>query len=432
MARHAADVVRERRAGAPPTGLTGRPVPSPVLQYLQRASGNAAVAGLVTVSRDRPPAGTRAPSVPFPPFGDLTTYAQLAAAARFGIGQIQADLRDAPAGDPVHERARDLIGGLRAWLPYLQRMGDAPLSAAAAAQARLHLDEATAVRQAIADARQAVVRREMRRVEDAARAAAQRAEQLRPRLDNALRAAFRSGDTGIIRRTADVVGNVVDIGLGLHDLARQTAEAAARLRQVELAPVGRYVAALNRLNSGLAALNLAFSLTDESATTELEEGTRQLTVAAGAFSSLGTLAGLPAHMGLYANLYLVPLTNAIMAGISRLTDALHEENKTWVEVFGRPLRFSVEPGGEAMWDYMVALMRASDESDAPRIPSAVARYLVEHRARFEAGAGEEVPTTGWWFWRSLHTRRASDWLFGHRARVWALLYGSMRVPGRAR
>ena len=368
------------------------------------------------------------PHVTLEPFGDLTTYAQLAAVARFGIGQVQADLRDAHAGHPVHARAAQWIAGLRGWLPYLQRQGSAQLTAGAAAQAGLHLEEGVAIRAAIADAQRAIVRREMNRVAARARAAARQAERLRPHLNDCLRAAFRSGDSSAIASVTGTIGSVVDIGLGFQTLARQSAEAAASLRRVDIPAVGRYVTALNSLNSGLAAFNLAFSLTQTQATTQLEEGMRQVTVAAGAFSSLATLAGLPAHMGLYANLYLVPLTNAIMAGLSRLTVHLQRENDIWAAVFGAPGRFGVEPGGRPMWRFMVAVMRAGGAAGVPQISAEVAAYLVAHRAALEAGSGEAVPTSGWWFWRSLSTARARRWVFNNRDRVWAMFYGSRAVP----
>lgn len=368
------------------------------------------------------------PHVPFGVFGNLTTYAQLAAAARFAIGQIQASLREAPPGDPVHDRAAEFIEGLRAWLPFLEQQGETDLTPAAAAQARLWLEEGIAVQEAIVEARRAAIQREMNRVAARARTAAQRVEQLRPHLNNCLRAAYRSGDTSAISSVAGIIGSALDIGMGLHELARESAAAVASLRGVDLPAVGRYVTALDRLNRGLAAFNLAFSLTQTEATTQMEEAMRQLTVAVGAFSSLATLAGLPAHMGLYANLYLVPLTNAIMAGISRLVGLLQQENDIWVAVFGEPARYAVEPGGRPMWQFMVSVMRARSVDGIPQISSEVEEYLVEHRAALEAGLGEQAPTEGWWFWRSLNTERARRWIFNNRDLMWAMFYGNRVVP----
>jgi hypothetical protein len=58
----------------------------------------------------------------------------------------------------------------------------------------------------------------------------------------------------------------------------------------------------------------------------------------------------------------------------------------------------------------------------------VAEYLVEHREALEAGAGEAVPTEGWWFWRDLRSDRARNWIFRNRDRVWAMFYGNRTVP----
>jgi hypothetical protein len=425
------------RLRPPPRG------PTDSVLLLQRAVGNRRVTELIGPSHGDLQRQVRGPgadtsevahssTMPFPPFGELTTYRQIAAAGRFTTGQIEADLaRLAPNGE-VGRRARDWMERVRFWLPYLDDRADQLLSPAAAATARHYLDEAVVLRNDIARAGQAVIDGELRRVRAAAVTAAQRTEALRPPLADAMRAAFRAGDTRLLADLLGLIGTVTDLGLGMHSLARETAAAVGRLASVDLVPVGRYVAGLERLNRGLAAINLAMSSTEARAATALEEGLRQVGVAAGAFSSLATLARLPAHMGLYANMYLVPLTRGIVSGLTRVTNALHVENRTWVAIFGRPARFGVEPGGEPMWDFMDAVMAAGTPSDVPAIPEPVQQFLMEHRARFEAGTGDVVPTSGWWPWRSLHSAAARDWVFANRHRLWAMLYGSMAVPSRGR
>lgn len=367
------------------------------------------------------------PSLTLEPFGELTTYAQLAAAAQLGIGMLQTDLREAPAG-PAADRAQEWVDGIGAWLPYLREQGEAPLTEAAVAQAELNLEEWRACREALAESKRAEVRRQMERVAAEARAAAQEAERLRPHLNDCLRAAYRTNDTGAIQSMASTVGSVLDIGIGLHDLARESATVVMELADLDVPAVGRYVTALNRLNQGLAVLNLAFSLAQTEATTQLEEGVRQMTVATGAFSSLATLAGLPAHMGLYANLYLVPMTNAIMAGIGRLTGLLQQENDLWVEIIGDIVRPDVEPGGRPMWDFMVQVMRLRSILDMPSIPEAVADYMVEHQDQISAGVGSTLPTSGYFWWESLDTAEAEGWIYINRERIWAIFYGSRSVP----
>ena len=369
------------------------------------------------------------PSLTLEPFGELTTFAQLTAAAQLGIGQLQSDLRGAPAG-PAVDRAQEWVDGISAWLPYLRQQGDAPLTAAAVNQAQLNLEEWRACRQALQDARQAEVRREMARVASRAREAAREAERLQPHMNDCLRAAYRTNDSSAIADMASTVGSVLDISLGLHDLARESASAVLELADLNVPAVGRYVTALNQLNRGLAVLNLAFSLAQTEATTQMEESMRQLTVATGAFSSLATLAGLPAHMGLYANLYLVPMTTAIMNGISRLTGMLQRENDLWVEIIGDIARPDVEPGGRPMWDFMVQVMRLESMMDMPSVPEPVAEYMVAHRDQISAGVGETLPTSGYLWWVSLDTPEAESWIYSNRQRLWAIFYGSRSVPNR--
>lgn len=413
-------------------------IASPATNHLQRQTDGAVESSDVPINvsvldgehierQDSTEAANQQPRVPFI-FGDLSSYDQLVAAARFGIAQVQEDLQDAPPGHPVHTRAAEWIEGLRAWLPYLQQQGTAPLTAAAAAQAQLHLDEGIAIREAIAEAQRAVVQREMDRVIAQAREGAQQVEQLKPHLNDALRAAYRSGDSSTIGSVANTIGTITDLTMGFYDLSRQTTDYIASRLEIDIPAVGRYVTALNRLNRGLAAFNLAFSLTQTQATTQIEEGMRQVNLAAGAFSSLGTLANLPVHMGLYANLYLVPSTTAIMGLMSRLTGYLQQENDIWAEVFGEPLRYGVEPGGRPMWQFMVSVMYAEDAGAVPQISDEVTEYLLEHREALEAGSGEEVPTEGWWFWQDIHSDRARRWVFRKRDRLWAMFYGNRSVP----
>jgi hypothetical protein len=112
---------------------------------------------------------------------------------------------------------------------------------------------------------------------------------------------------------------------------------------------------------------------------------------------------------------------------TRLTEHLHEENLAWTEAFGRPANFAVEPAGEAMWDFMVAVMRAGSVGDMSEIPGQVRDFLVEHRDRLEAGAKEEVPTSGGGSGGSSTPRGRVS---GSPASpsLWAMFYGSMRVP----
>lgn len=48
------------------------------------------------------------------------------------------------------------------------------------------------------------------------------------------------------------------------------------------------------------------------------------------------------------------------------------------------------------------------------MPGAVARYVYNHRDKLQAGAEEEVPTSGSWLWNDLDGARDRSWVFLHR------------------
>jgi hypothetical protein len=81
-----------------------------------------------------------------------------------------------------------------------------------------------------------------------------------------------------------------------------------------------------------------------------------------------------------------------------------------------------------MFDLMVKVMHAGDESGFPALPSGVKEYLFDHREKLSIGAEAEVPTEGSLFWKHLDGAAGRRWLFDNRMRVWAMFYGSMKVP----
>ena len=130
------------------------------------------------------------------------------------------------------------------------------------------------------------------------------------------------------------------------------------------------------------------------ARTELDRGMNGITFAAGAFSSLGTLFGVSAHIGLYSNLYLVPLTKACLEGVAKIAEHMHDQNKTWVEAFGAPGNYMVEPGGEPMWRYMTSVIKAKSEKSVAEPSDEVAAYFLEHRGLFDTGVNATARVGG--------------------------------------
>jgi hypothetical protein len=137
-------------------------------------------------------------------------------------------------------------------------------------------------------------------------------------------------------------------------------------------------------------------------------------------------------MSLMTTLWIKPALKVISRQIGMLVEQLSDVNRTSVAVTGDLMYPGAEPGGQAMFDLMVAVMHASDASGVPKIGGGVEKYLYDHREKLEAGAEESVPASGWWLWEHLDSERARTWLFDHRVRVWAMFYGSMEVPHRSR
>ena len=356
---------------------------------------------------------------------EMTRCDQIASFLEFLRAAVEKDQNGVEVDASMKTRGDLLITEATSWADYLKSKGSASISAEDAASIKAFLSELGQFRKDLAWARGAPARAELRRAKREAEDLARRYEELRPHLDEAMRMAFKADEESLLADLADKAGTGLDIGLGIHELSRDISEWIASSMDVELAEASKFTRALSLANKGLAAISLAVTLTQKQATTELEEGAREIGAAASAFSALVTLTSLPPHVALYADLYLVPMTKVCVALIGKLAEYAHEENRSWVELEGEPLNFAVEPGGEKMWKYMVAVMKAGDK--LPAIPADVKSYFLHHRDEFAAGARGELPVEGWVF-KDIDEKEFPSWLRAHRAAVWAMLYGSWRVP----
>jgi hypothetical protein len=148
------------------------------------------------------------------------------------------------------------------------------------------------------------------------------------------------------------------------------------------------------------------------------------------FSDIGTLVGLPPHVSLITTAYLKPALKVISKQIGMLVNQLHQVNQVAVEVTGDLMYPNAEPGGEAMWQFMKKVMRAQSVADIPKIGGSIEEFFYDHNEQFTAGTGFSVPLSGWWLWEDLDLDYMDSYVFHHRQRIWALLYGSMRVPSK--
>ena len=183
--------------------------------------------------------------------------------------------------------------------------------------------------------------------------------------------------------------------------------------------------------AGLSALNVVLTIADRTKkATEAEQGTKDLSDAVNIGTDLMSASPLaaPPHFSLYSTLYLKPALKVISQQIGVLVENLSDVNRTAVEVTGDLMYPNAEPGGQEMFDLMVKVMHAEDESGFPALPGGVQEYLFDHRDKLSTGAEAEVPTEGILFWKQLDGPAGRRWLFAHRQRVWAMFYGSMKVP----
>jgi hypothetical protein len=268
----------------------------------------------------------------------------------------------------------------------------------------------------------------LRQARDEAATVEEELKALQPELDDGLRAAYRSGKDSAIETATHMIGTSLEIGHAIQHLSREITEEFAKWKEIHLPEVSRFTEGLGLLAKGLAVINLAFALTEEKRATELEEGMRLVGLAGETFAAGVSILDAPAPMVLYANLYLMPAIKIIMAQIGQLVEIFHKENVEWVKLTGELYRCNVEPGGCSMFDFMLKVMRAGSDQDVPVLVDPVKKYLMDHREQLEAGTDEEIPTTGWWFWRDIESGEARKWMFAHRRRIWAMFYGSMPVP----
>lgn len=153
-------------------------------------------------------------------------------------------------------------------------------------------------------------------------------------------------------------------------------------------------------------------------------------------SSAETLIGMAGPLGLLLNLHIGPMTDACLGALSKLESVARGGNKDLIELgqYDR-VNWNLEPGGPGarpLFDFMLAVMAAQSPESVPTpMPSRVASYFVENRSDIEAGAtggkkGDELPTTGSWFWSEVDQKKIAQWVFNHRRNLWAMFYGSAK------
>jgi hypothetical protein len=385
--------------------------------------------------------------------GGLQTNGQLAAIASLAMSSLESDLAEVES-DSVKARANEWMKTIRGVLPYFEHHAPEPIDDGMVLLINQQIDELVAIRNEIQKDKDNRLRQALRNELLAAQRAAEEAEALQPKLDDALRAAYRKGSTSSLKEAVSTVKGGLSIGRNIRALAELITTDIGKLSvpkgavmmidkwssqigsvKVTIVNVSRYTDMLARLGRGLSALNIALTVIDRNKrATGLEQGMKDLNDVVSISTDLASLssASLPPHASLITTLWIKPALKVISKQIGVLVEQLSEVNRVSVAAIGDLMYPGAEPGGQKMFDLMVEVMQAKDARGVPEIGGDVAEYFYKHREKLEAGAEEAVPTSGSWFWKSLDQESTRTWLFSHRKQVWAMFYGSMEVPSRPR
>jgi hypothetical protein len=383
----------------------------------------------------------------------VETNEQLAALARLAIASLQDGLGDIESAS-VKTQATEWVATVKGALPYFDRHAGEKIDPSIVGLVNQQYDELVQVREAVRQDKLVQIKDALWREHDAAVKAAEDAETLEPAMDDTLRTAYRKGSSSTVKDAVSTVKGAISIGRNIRSLAADiTAEISglpfARGPQmyvdhwtsqigrvkVTIVNVGKYTEALGKLGRGLSAFNLALTIVDRSQkATQAEQGMKDLSDAVSISTDLVSATSLsaPPHFSLYSTLYLKPALKIIGKQIGLLVENLSDLNRVSVEMTGDLMYPNAEPGGQEMFDLMKEVMHAEDESGFPVLSDGVQKYLFNNRDKLAVGAESDVPTEGSLWWKHLDGAAGRHWLFANRKRVWAMFYGSMKVPDKKR
>jgi hypothetical protein len=378
----------------------------------------------------------------------VETNGQVAAIARVVIANLREDLGELES-DSVKAQVTEWIDTVTGVLPYFDAHASEKVDSGVVPLINHQYDELVQVRAAVHQDKLIQIKEALWREHDAAVEAAKEAEALQPALDDALRAAYRRGSNSTVKDVVSTVKGALSIGRALRQLAADITTDIMRLPlasgtkiyvdhwtsqigkpKITIINVGKYTDKLGKLGRGLSALNVVLTIADRSKkATSAEQGMKDLSDAVNIGTDLISASPLaaPPHFSLYSTLYLKPALKVISKQLGVLVENLSDINRVAVAATGDLMYPNAEPGGQEMFDLMVKVMHAEDESELPALPGGVKEYLFEHREKLSTGAEAAVPTRGSLFWKELDSAAGRRWLFTNRQRVWAMFYGSMKV-----
>ncbi len=391
------------------------------------------------VQRDGPADPAAAPTGITIQLGPVTiaTFSALLAANRVMAAQLQSDAQAVAVGQPTRTAADDLIAQEKSLEPFLSGKGDAPLDQTWASQAQLWYDSFVKARDDIDRFQKAQAAADLQRAQAASDEAQKDLEGVSDYVADLQRAAFLAEKPELLEQIQKVIANSLMAAAALGEVSQKASEirgmldlptthAAESLERFQEAveKAHKVVAGLELLQGSLTLLH------GGKGTTDMDQGMNRLSTMYGMVAPAGSLVGLSAPYLLYVQ-QLLTVAQAAIAAIQVIAREHHHEfNQFYIETGDLgSVDWSTEPGGRATFDFMTAVMRAEDSTGVPDpIPPEVDRLIVDEKESFEAGTGEDVATTGFWFWKHVDRSKAKYWLIRNRQSVWAMLYGSIKPP----
>ncbi len=406
---------------------------SPVEAVIQRGEGDEEE----TATAEGTPAagGTAAEAALIIEEQPINTHADLTDLAARLLENCVGFLSELEWNQEMHERAGEWIEETRTELPNWQDHEEEPLNTQMLSYVRRWYAEYEDFQGSRRNSERIQARAEFRRLSEQIRADARRLLARQGELAEALRSAYRRNDTGMIERIYSLSSTALDVGLGMNELSRSLMDEIIPQLEAgfEMQPATRAVGILttiNRINAAISTLNTLQGFHQPRGT---ESGLAAVNDMASLFSSTGSLIPMLApHIGLYANLYLVPMTEAI-TDLARdvISGELHDL-EVGAAAAGLSVTPSEETGGSPMLRFMISLRNAGTPEEIPwPLPEAVGAYILDHREQMNAGTPEEMPTHfTWQLWRGrqLEPTQIRGWLYRSRTSLWGMLYGSMAVP----
>jgi hypothetical protein len=378
-----------------------------------------------------------AASVTVGPF-TVTTFDGLLAAGRWLSSQLTKDAADVPAGEPSRTAADDLVKQEQAWEPTLQSKGSAPLDQAAANQANVWTQAFKDARQNIENYKKAKARADVEKTASEADEAQAANDQIDPGMADLRRAAFLNKKDELLEKMSRVSGMVLQANSALLEIHEKCMEMVGWLSN-EITHVdeliekfGPIAEAAHKVHAAYEGLSSALTLLrGGEGATEVDQAASKASAGLGLAGAAGSLTGMASGYMLYfGSLLMVGQACIKVIGVIG-REHKHEFNTLYIEENQLDsVDWSAEPGGRETFDFMVKVMHAGSSTDIPLpVPKEVDKLMVDSGEQFEKGTGEEVPTSGFWFWKHTDQDKIKYWLMKNRSSVWAMLYGSISPPG---